>query len=97
MAWEPDSNVERGLYGSILATKRLAVSTYLVVITDGEQNVKELHWPPLNRYYGMISGFIFGAGDLAPSSIPNSWTRTTSTRGTGKMPKLKNTRSGWKG
>lgn len=43
MAWKPDSNVERGLYGSILATKRLAVSIHLVVITDGEQNVKELH------------------------------------------------------
>jgi mxaL protein len=70
MAWGPDSNVERGLYGSILATKRLAVPTHLVFITDGEQNVKELHRPPLNRYHGMISGFIFGAGGLVPSPIP---------------------------
>ncbi|MGH8549477.1 MAG: vWA domain-containing protein [Methylococcales bacterium] len=70
MAWSADSNIERGLYGSILAAKNLAPGTHLVFLSDGEQNVRELHRPPLAKHTGTIKGYIIGVGGSGPSPIP---------------------------
>lgn len=70
MAWAADSNIERGLYGSILTLKKLPLTTHLVFMTDGEQNIKELRRPPLTRHSGTVRGFIFGVGGSIPAPIP---------------------------
>ncbi|MCI0655201.1 MAG: VWA domain-containing protein, partial [Methylococcaceae bacterium] len=70
MAWSADSNVERGLYGGILAAKNLAPGTNLVFMSDGEQNVRELHRPPLAKHAGTIKGHLIGVGGSIPSPIP---------------------------
>lgn len=70
MAWSADSNIERGLYGGILAAKNLALGTHLVFMSDGEQNVRELHRPPLARHIGTIKGQLIGVGGSTPSPIP---------------------------
>jgi mxaL protein len=70
MAWSADSNIERGLYGGILAAKKLAPGTHLVFMSDGEQNVRELHRPPLAKHTGTIKGLLVGVGGSSPSPIP---------------------------
>ncbi len=70
MAWSADSYIERGLYGSILATQSVAPGANIVFMSDGEQNIRELHRPPLAKHKGTIKGFIFGVGGLIPSPIP---------------------------
>ncbi|MGH8558950.1 MAG: vWA domain-containing protein [Methylococcales bacterium] len=70
MAWSADSYIERGLYGGILATQSVAPRAQLVFMSDGEQNIRELHRPPLAKHRNTIKGFIFGVGGLIPSPIP---------------------------
>ena len=70
MAWSADSNVERGLYAAVLATKGLDKNLNLVFISDGEQNIQELHRPPLARSKGQVNGFLIGSGSPVPTPIP---------------------------
>jgi len=70
MSWAADSNIERGLYTAIRELTNQKEPTHLVFLTDGEQNVAELHRPPLADYYGTVKGYIIGVGGSIPSPIP---------------------------
>lgn len=70
MAWSADSNIERGLYGSLLAARNLTPGMHLVFMSDGGQNVRELHRPPLAGLSGKIQGYIIGLGGFTPAPIP---------------------------
>ena len=70
MSWAADSNIERGLYTAILASKQQNKATHLVFLSDGEQNVSELHRPPLAEHFGTVKGFIIGVGGTHPTPIP---------------------------
>ncbi|MGR9106187.1 MAG: vWA domain-containing protein [Gammaproteobacteria bacterium] len=70
MAWSADSNIERGLYGAILAAQNLPNDARLVFMSDGEQNIRELHRPPLARHAATVKGFLVGVGTPIPSPIP---------------------------
>ncbi len=70
MAWAGDSSIARGLYRGIKDTIRLGENTRLAFFTDGEQTVKELHSPSLDKYLGKVAGLIIGVGSLTPSPLP---------------------------
>jgi len=70
MSWAADSNIERGLYSAILALKQQNKVTHLVFLSDGEQNIKELHRPPLAEHFGAVKGFVIGVGGTHPAPIP---------------------------
>ena len=70
MAWSADSNIERGLYSGILASRNLTPNPHLVFMSDGEQTVRELHRPPLAKHHDSIKGFIFGVGGTSLAPIP---------------------------
>ena len=70
MSWAADSYIERGLYTAIRELKNQEKPTHLVFLTDGEQNVTELHRPPLANYFGTVNGYIIGVGGSIPTPIP---------------------------
>ena len=70
MSWAADSNIERGLYTAIRTAINQDKPTHLVFLSDGEQNVSELHRPPLTKHFGAAKGFIIGVGGTDPTPIP---------------------------
>lgn len=70
MSWAADSNIERGLYTAIRTSVKQDKPTHLVFLSDGEQNVSELHRPPLSKHFGAAKGFIIGVGGTHPTPIP---------------------------
>ena len=73
MAWTARSEVAKGLYSAIEATRQTEQETRLVFLTDGHEA------PPLNRDIrppfraeaGSVKGFIAGVGGPVPSRIPH--------------------------
>jgi mxaL protein len=72
MAWANASEISLGLHGALQITREVPEKPALVFITDGHEA------PPINPRYrprfdgrpGEVQGFIVGAGDSIPQSIP---------------------------
>ena len=70
MAWEGDSNIQRGLYSAIGQVAQLEDKPNIVFFSDGEQTISEQYEAPLEKRAGKINGLIVGVGGNQPVPIP---------------------------
>ena len=72
MAWSGNSEIAKGLYGSIAAVKALPSHPAIVFFTDGQEAppVDPRHRPPWNGQPGDAAGLLVGVGGDTPVPIP---------------------------
>jgi mxaL protein len=72
MAWGGNSEIAKGLYGSIAAAKSLPSHPAIVFFTDGQEAppLDPRHRPPWNGQIGDAAGLLVGVGGDSPVPIP---------------------------
>lgn len=72
MAWSGNSEIAKGLYGSIAAVKALPSHPAIVFFTDGQEAppLDPRHRPPWNGQPGDAAGLLVGVGGDTPVPIP---------------------------
>lgn len=73
MAWSARSEVAKGLYSALDATRQIENDARLVFLTDGHEAppINRDIRPPFRKEPGSIAGFIGGVGAIVPSRIPH--------------------------
>lgn len=73
MAWAARSEVAKGLYSALDATRKIDNDSRLVFLTDGHEAppISRDIRPPFREEPGSVVGFIGGIGSTVPSRIPH--------------------------